>query len=156
MGDTQETAETAAAGAGGGPSIADRLIAPYRAANKFLGRRAIARATLAVPRTVRFMGTTMRHGEVSDSVPAPALTLALAAQVVMDEALLAMAMAPNRFPRRADYQRVGAELADARQMYRRRGWLAHPAAYHRTPPPLRPDAVHIAGGKALGLSLIHI
>jgi dienelactone hydrolase len=63
----------------------------------------------------------------------------------MDEALLAMAMTPSRFPRRADYHRVAEELAEARLQYHRRGWLARPTAYHRAPPPL-PDG-DVASGR---------
>ncbi|HVC71542.1 MAG TPA: alpha/beta hydrolase [Acidimicrobiales bacterium] len=117
---------------------------------KFLGRRALARATLAVPRTLRFICTTVASGEVSEAVPAPSVTLALAGGVAMDEALLAMAMAPSRFPRRADFARVSAELADARRMFSRRGWIARPATYHRSPPPLARGDVETTSGWALG------
>jgi hypothetical protein len=108
----------------------------YRAVTRFLGRRAVLRAALAVPRTLRFMGTIALSGEVAESVAAPSLSPAFAAGVAMDEALLAMALTPSRFPRRADYAAVAAELAEARRMYARRGWLADPARYHRTPPAL--------------------
>jgi hypothetical protein len=80
------------------------------------------------------------------AVPAPPLSLGLAAGVAMDEALLAMAMTPNRFPRRADFARVSAELADARRLFSRRGWIARPASYHRTPPPLTAKDVETSRG----------
>ncbi len=134
----------------GSPSLVERVVGPYRAVMKFLGRRALARVTLAVPRTLRFMVTTAIKGDASDDVPAPRLSLGLVAGVAMDEALLAMAMAPSRFPLRADYARVSAELADARRMFSRRGWIARPASYHRTPPPLTPEDVEMSGGWALG------
>jgi dienelactone hydrolase len=70
--------------------------------------------------------------------------------VAMDEALLAMAMTPSRFPRRADYHRVSEELGEARLQYRRRGWLARPAGYHRVPPPLGDGDVEHGRGWALG------
>ncbi len=133
------------------PSLSARAIGSYRAAMRFLGRRALARATLAVPRTVRFMGAAARTGEVSDGLAAPRLSLGLAAGVAMDEALLAMAMTPNRFPRRADFARVSAELADARRLFTKRGWIARPASYHRTPPPLAAQDVETSHGWALGL-----
>ncbi len=135
----------------GPPSLAERVVAPYRSAMKFLGRRALARATLAVPRTLRFVTTTLMSGEVCDAVPAPHLSLALAGGVAMDEALVAMAMAPSRFPRRADFARVSGELADARRMFSRRGWIARPTSYHRTPPPLTQKDVQMKRGWALGL-----
>ena len=134
----------------GPPSLLERVIGPYRAVMKFLGQRALVRASRAVPRTLRFVGTTAMSGEVSDAVPAPHLSLGLAAGVAMDEALLAMAMTPNRFPRRADFARVSAELADARQLFSRRGWIARPASYHRTPPPLTAKDVETSRGWALG------
>ncbi len=87
----------------GSPSLIERVAGSYRAVWKFLGRRALARATLAVPRTARFMRATATSHEVSEGLPAPKLSLGLVAGVAMDEALLAMAMAPSRFPRRADF-----------------------------------------------------
>ncbi len=132
-------------------SIAERVLGGYRSVIKFLGQRALARATLAVPRTVRFIGASARSGEVSTSVSAPTLSLGFAASVAMDEALLAMAMTPSRFPHRADYMRVSEELSEARRIYSRRGWLAHPARYHRTPPPLADADVQQGHGWATGL-----
>ena len=85
------------------PSVVDRVVGPYRAVMKFLGRRTLARVTLAVPRTLRFMHTTAMGGDVSDDEPTPSLSVGLVAGVAMDEALLAMVMAPSRFPRRADF-----------------------------------------------------
>jgi len=133
------------------PSVVDRVVGPYRAVMRFLGRRALARATRAVPRTVRFMITSVTSGEVSEGLATPGLSVGLAAGVAMDEALLAMAMTPSRFPRRADFARVSTELADARRMFSRRGWITRPATYHRTPPPLTPGDVEITRGWALGL-----
>jgi hypothetical protein len=131
--------------------LVDRVLGGYRSMIKFLGRRALARATLAVPRTLRFIGASSRSGEVSPSVSAPPLSLGFAAGVAMDEALLAMAMTPSRFPRRADYMRVAEELAEARRFYSRRGWLSQPAGYHRTPPPLADADVQHGRRWATGL-----
>ena len=78
----------------------------------------------------------MLRGEVADSLPAPHLSVGLAAQVAMDEALLAVAMTPRRLPLPGDYARVAAELADADDLYTRSGWIEDPRSYHRTPPPL--------------------
>ena len=99
----------------------------------FLNRRALVRATRAVPRTLHFVGNALRRGEVSESLPAPHLSLGLAAQVAMDEALLAMAMAPNRFPLPGDYGRV------AERVGRRRGDVRHPRLGGR-PGLLPPDS----------------
>ena len=123
----------------------DRVVGGYRSVTKFLGRRALARATLAVPRTLSFVVESARSGEISGSVTAPSLSLGFAAGVAMDETLLAMALAPSRFPRRADYTRVAEELAETRPIYSRRGWLTRRVGYHRTPPPMGPGATGIAG-----------
>jgi hypothetical protein len=57
---------------------------------KFLGRRTLARVTLAVPRTLRIMHTMAMGGDVTDGKPTPRLSVGLVAGVAMDEALLAM------------------------------------------------------------------
>jgi len=133
------------------PPLIGRVAGPYRSVWRFIGRRALARATLALPRTMRFMGSTAWSGQVDEAIPTPGLSFGLVAGVAMDEALLAMAMTPSRFPRRADYARVSSELADARRLYARRGWLHDPASYHRTPPPLGPGDLETTSGAAMGL-----
>ncbi|HVN10958.1 MAG TPA: hypothetical protein VMT69_02610, partial [Kineosporiaceae bacterium] len=122
----------------------------WRTLARALERRSLVRASRAVPRTLRFVGRALLSGEVDEAVPRPALSIALAAQVALDEALLAVAMTPSRFPLRADYHRVSRELADARALFGRRGWLADPASYHRTPPPLRPQDVTWSRHRTLG------
>lgn len=119
---------------------------------KMLARRAPARAMLAVPRTANFIGSTAVRRVIGGGpdTPVPSITPALAAQVAMDETILALVMGPNRFPNRADYERVGAELAYARLLFETEGWLDDPASYHRQPPPLS-DPV-ITRGWALGQS----
>jgi len=131
--------------------VVERITAPYRAAMRFLGRRALARATLALPRTWRFISSAAASGEVATDLAAPSLSLGLVAGVAMDEALLAMALTPSRFPRRADYTRVSTELAEARTMFSRRGWLAHPETYHRSPPPLTDADIETRRGRARGV-----
>jgi hypothetical protein len=143
------------AGVSGGPapvgsSTLEQLLAPAVAVGGFLNRRALVRATRAVPRTLQFVGNALWRGEVSESLPAPHLSIGLAAQVAMDEALLAMAMAPNRFPLPGDYGRVAEELADAEAMFDAHGWGDEPATYHRTPPPLTDADLTRSRGWALG------
>ncbi|HVA05171.1 MAG TPA: alpha/beta hydrolase [Acidimicrobiales bacterium] len=128
----------------------DRITAAFRAAAGFLNRRALARATRAVPRTLHYLGSALLSGEVSESVPAPHLSLGLAAQVAMDEALLAAAMTPRRFPLPGDYARVSRELAEAESLYAAEGWIAEPDSYHRTPPPLFESDVTTSRGWATG------
>ena len=110
----------------------------YRDVEKVLARRAPARAMVAVPRTARFMGATARRafGDDVHGFPVPNLSPALAMQVALDEAILAVAQGPNSFPRRVEFERVAAELAHARLLFESRGWLQNPASYHQVPPPL--------------------
>ncbi len=134
------------------PSAVDRLLAgPIRAVTNFLHRRALIRATRAIPRTLQFVGSALLWGEVADSLPAPHLSVGLAAQVAMDEALLAMALTPRRFPLPGDYARVAVELAHADTLYTRNGWIEDPRSYHRTPPPLVRREVAESRGWAMGL-----
>lgn len=123
-----------------------------RGVEKALAKRAPTRAFIAVPKTAGFVGETVLHRFTDPppgAVPTPAITPALVAQVALDEAILGMAMGPNRFPRRADYERVGAELAAARSLFETNGWLGDPLAYHRVPPPLTDPA--FARGWAMGM-----
>lgn len=124
----------------------------YRWAERFVVRRSAVRAAMAVPRTLGFLGSALTTGNVADAVPAPTLTVALAAQVAMDEALLALAMTPSRFPHRADYEQVESELHAARRLHARRGWSARPGSYHRRPPALTDGDLHRSHHSALGTS----
>lgn len=91
----------------------------------------------ALPRTLRFViGAAMPRRASPDAPPRPGLSPYLFAHVAMDEAIMAAAMGPNRFPRSSDYTRVALELAEAHDHYAGRGWLDHPGSYHRNPPPL--------------------
>jgi len=121
-----------------------------RDVEKSLAGHTATRALVAVPRTAKFMGATRVRSGRDDvpGLPVPSLSPALAGQVAIDETILAVAMGPNRFPRRSDYERVATELADARALYEAQGWLDDPASYHPRPPDL--DAPAIAKGWALG------
>lgn len=134
-------------------TLAEGIRSRARVAEKALARRAPTRVFVAVPRTIGFVGETIVR-RFTDSppggVPNPTISPAFVAQVALDEAILGMAVGPNRFPRRADYERVGAELAEARKLFEARGWLDDPASYHRVPPPLTDPTV--AKGWAMGMS----
>jgi hypothetical protein len=122
----------------------------YRSFERSMARTTPTRALAALPRTARFLAATVVRRTRDDvpGLPVPALSPALAAQVAMDETILAVAMGPNRFPRRADYERVAAELAHARLLFESNGWLDDPVAYHRRPPDLETPAID--RGWALG------
>ncbi len=133
-------------------AVVDRAAGLYRGAEKRLARQPLARLTTALPRTARWM-TSVVTGDPDDQapgVPATRLTPSLIGHVAMDESIMALAVGPNRFPRRAEYQRVGAELAQARAMFEERGWLDDPASFHQVPPPLEDPTM--SRGWALGRS----
>lgn len=132
-------------------AVADAVRRSAHEAEKLLARQAPTRVLGAVPKTLGFLGETLvrRFTDTPPgAVPQPALSAGFIAQVAMDEAILALAMGPNRFPRRADYERVGAELSYARLLFESHGWIAAPASYHRDPPALTDPA--IARGWAMG------
>lgn len=87
-------------------------------------------AQWATKAAVRSRAQQRRPG---DEAPQARPTLALGAQVAMDEAILGVMMRPSKFPSTDDYERVGAEVAAAAEMYRAHGWVDDAAAYHREP-----------------------
>lgn len=134
-------------------SLSDSIRRRTHVAEKILSKRAPTRVFVAVPKTIGFVGETVvrRFTDTPPGgVPNPTISPAFVAQVALDEAILGMAIGPNRFPRRADYERVGAELAAARTLFEARGWLDDPASYHRSPPPLIDPSV--SRGWAVGMS----
>jgi pimeloyl-ACP methyl ester carboxylesterase len=118
-------------------------LAAYRRTRRMITRSPLMRIAMSVPGTLRFIANNLdrRLAGIQDGQPDPHLTVGLAAHVAADEAVIALAMGPNRFPRRADYIRVGAELRRMRELFAREGWLANPRAYHRDPPPLDHPAI---------------
>ncbi|MCB1015504.1 MAG: alpha/beta hydrolase, partial [Acidimicrobiales bacterium] len=90
------------------------------------------------PRTARWMVDEVRSraDDVLPGRPETRITPGLLGHVALDESIMAMAVGPNRYPRRDDYVRVGRELTEARAVLDAGGWLDDPAAYHRAPPAL--------------------
>lgn len=69
-----------------------------------------------------------------DDVPPGELNLGLAAQVAVDEAILATIAVRSALV--DDPERVLLEVHQARQLFQSRGWLASPESYHVLPPSL--------------------
>lgn len=111
----------------------------YHRFEKRLAKIPPARMSRAVPETASFVARTFwrnRFAELPEGLPKTPLTPNVIASVAMDETLLTLAMGPNRFPRRADYERVGSELVEALELFTDRGWLDDPLSYHEDPPAL--------------------
>lgn len=126
------------------------LLRQYRSAEKRLARNPATRMLATVPKTTGFAVRTLRRRrhESPAGLPDTRLTPGLVGYVALDEAILTLAMGPERFPHRADYHRVSAELAEALELYAARGWISDPASYHRTPPALALEDVQITNGWA--------
>jgi hypothetical protein len=89
-----------------------------------------------------------------EEVPPRDGSLAFAAQVACDEALLATMSVTLPLPSSADQVRVAAEVVRALELFESRGWLARPVDYHRKPPPL--EAPQIRWARTRGLDYEHV
>lgn len=87
-------------------------------------------------------------------VPEPVPSLRLAAQVAVDEMLLAEMVMAIRPPTREEHARVEREAALARERFAAEGWLEMPESYHRAPPPL-PEP-RLEKGRARGRDFEHL
>lgn len=126
-------------------------ITALRRIEKGIARFPLARLTTVGPRTLRWaLEAGLTEAGRLPGAPRVRMTASLVAHVAMDEAVMALVQGPNRFPRRADYERVGAELAEAKQLFTERGWIEDPRSYHRDPEPLTDPLV--TRGWALGQS----
>lgn len=81
-------------------------------------------------------------------VPATARTLAMAAKVAIDEALLAYFVSSANVPTGAKVAEDAAEVQALTEALDKQGWLKKPADFHRTPD--APDKVEIQTRKAGG------
>lgn len=144
-------------GSGPGPALwpLAQLGVRWHQMEKQLARHPLGRILGVGPRTAGYVSRTVwrRYGQDSiEGLPEVRLTPSHIGSVAMDEAILLIAKGPGKFPGRADYHRVGAEIADAQAMYRDRGWIDDPRPYHRTPPSLSSSEVRTSSGWAHGLS----
>ncbi|MEI2697950.1 MAG: alpha/beta hydrolase family protein [Microthrixaceae bacterium] len=120
---------------------------------KGIARWPMARLTTVAPRTMRWaLEAGLTEAGRIPGAPQIRMTGALAAHVAMDEAVMALVQGPSRSPRRADYLRVGQEVATARQLFEDRGWIDDPRSYHSDPPALDDADTSSSRGWALGQS----
>jgi dienelactone hydrolase len=90
----------------------------------------------------------------TEEVPTPLRSLGVAAQVAIDDAILASMALRLPSVMGTEHERVLREVHEARQLFGDRGWLEHPAEYHETPPPLTDPRIRKA--KVFNLEYEHI
>ncbi|MGA2933203.1 MAG: alpha/beta hydrolase family protein [Acidimicrobiales bacterium] len=116
----------------------------------------IAGVLRAGPRVVDFLIRSHRRTAGiadDDSIVKVRPTPALAAQAYLDEVLIAALRHPDLLPKEEDYVPAAADLTIAREIFAVRGWIDHPATYHRDPP--APDNVRAVHETAHGLGYEH-
>ena len=86
----------------------------------------------AAPRTAAFLAKSWATSRLPGA-EANRPTLGLAAQVLLDEVLMAAMKNPRLFPSDDDYVRAGQDIAAAHEMWSERGWLDDPERYHHDP-----------------------
>lgn len=79
---------------------------------------------------------SVRQEPHTEEVPEPLPSLGLAAQVAIDDAILATLTVRSPLPGGAEMDRIRGEVRAARELFRDCGWLSDPATYHTAPPPL--------------------
>jgi hypothetical protein len=111
----------------------------------------------AVPKAAAFLSRAQARtaGAAGDTRVVPVRTTpGLAAQVLLDEVVIAAFRHPRLLPRGNDYATAAADVAAEQELLAERGWLAHPAGYHRTPPV--PDLMVHRSGAVPGLRYEHV
>ena len=88
--------------------------------------------------------TSLRQEPLVEEVPPPRPSARLAAKVAMDDALLASLAITAPLPEPEDHERLIAEVEQALELYRERGWLDKPESYHIRPPALEDPEIRPA------------
>jgi hypothetical protein len=107
----------------------------------------------AAPRTAAFLAKTWMTSMVPGA-EASRPTVGLAAQVLLDEVLIAAMKNPRLFPKEDDYVRAGRDIAAAHRMWEERGWLDRPDRYHVDPP--APTGTMVTRQRALNVAYEHL
>jgi hypothetical protein len=79
----------------------------------------------------------LRHRSRYRDVPALELSFSLIAEALLDRTFTLSTSAMVGLPLPEMVRRMVDDAADAYRLFESRGWLADPAGYHATPPPLR-------------------
>jgi dienelactone hydrolase len=91
---------------------------------------------LAAASFVAAGATSVRQEPHTSDVPEPVPSLPLALQVAIDDTILATMALRGPIHIGGTMDRIRGEIHQARELFRERGWLADPLAYHRRPPAL--------------------
>ena len=93
---------------------------------------------------------TLSDDQRHDAAPRSRLTLQVRRDVTVDRVMFRLvAGRAARPPDPALIARIAGEVADAADLFGRRGWLADPASYHPTPPP--PEGIRTRPTSSRGL-----
>ena len=79
---------------------------------------------------------SIRQAAHVDGVPQPELSMRLAAEVGLDEAVLGTLQLSLDFPRGDDAARINREVHAGLEIFAAQGWLEKPRDFHPQPPPL--------------------
>ena len=111
----------------------------------------------AGPRTAAFLARANARSagaDHDDSIVPVRPSPRLAAQVLLDEMMIAAFRHPRLLPRPGDYARAAADLTATREALDRAGILEDPAAYHGRPP--APDLVVRRRAQVPGMRVEHV
>ena len=108
------------------------------------------------PRAAAFLShAAARTARISDDTIIPVrATAALAAQVWLDELMIAAFRHPRLIPDDRAFAQAAADVSDAHDLMAERGWLADPATYHRKPD--APETVVLRRRSVPGLNYEHV
>ena len=129
----------------------------YRAARRFFTDPRTVGVAQAAPRTAAFMARSWARSRQSlpDAAAAAAQpSLGLAAQVLLDEVLIASMKNPRLFPSEDDYRRAGEEIRAAHVLFETQGWLDDPERYHDARP--APSDATVRRRRVLGQRFEHL
>lgn len=99
----------------------------------------IALRSSMAPLAVSYRLANGRDDGANDQIPAKRWGIGLATKAALDEVFFATEFVTAPLIAPADLSRIAGEVADATELFEKRGWLGAPAKYHRTPP--RPKSV---------------
>lgn len=129
----------------------------WRAARRVAGDPRTIGVLQAAPRTAAFLSRANARtasADADDAIVPVRPSPALAAQVLLDEIMIAAFRHPRLLPHPDDFARAASDLSATRAVLAQGGWLDHPASYHPAPP--APDLVVHRQAHVPGLRVEHV